>query len=239
MQNYVVCFFLCNFAFLFYETLTMKHLFYALVIVLTFFTACSGREKNETVDAEHSEIVQIIQGCMDAYPQSQLCDVYKFCFQDWFGPEHLVSDSASVADYIVAEIERADSADWQYPLFAYPVGMYSNFVRVDLNYVRQGVIPAGVLASAFVESAQGWHEISDESISQWSRKWNEILSCIRSVEPLPLNFEEDSVLIANALSEGQYAFHHSRLFNATYHQHYRIIRRDVYDSVIVPLIENK
>ncbi len=217
----------------------MKHLFCALAIVLTLFSSCSGREKTTSVDTECVEFTRVLQEYMDAYPQSQLCDVYKFCFQDWFGPEHLVSDSASVADYIVAEIERADSTDWLCPLFAYPVGMDSNFVRVDLNYVRQGVIPVGVLASAFVESAQGWHKVTDESKKQWSHQWSKILSCIRDVNPQPQNFEEDSTLIANALSKGEYAFHHSRLFNATYHQHYRIIRRDVFDRVIVPLIENK
>ena len=39
---------------------------------------------------------------MQTYPKSRLLDIYKSCFQDYMGAEHLVSDKQRVKAYIMA-----------------------------------------------------------------------------------------------------------------------------------------
>ena len=173
-----------------------------------------------------------LQMYMKQYPQSQLRDVYKFCFQDFWGLEHLLSDSMGAVRYINYELEHSDSADWQRPLFCYPLPL-NNYVRVDINYVRQGIIPIGVLVSAMLQSAQD--ETCD--IDQWRSRWISILQMLKQIEPQPQNYDEDLAEITELLDSGRYACHHSRLFNATYRQHYRIVRRDIFEKQLLPLIE--
>lgn len=173
-----------------------------------------------------------LQMYMKQYPQSQLRDVYKFCFQDFWGLEHLLSDSMGAVRYINYELEHSDSADWQRPLFCYPLPL-NNYVRVDINYVRQGIIPMGTLVSAMLQSAQ--NETCD--IDQWRSRWISILQMLKQIEPQPQNYDEDLAEITELLDSGRYACHHSRLFNTTYRQHYRIVRRDIFEKQLLPLIE--
>lgn len=169
---------------------------------------------------------------MQRYPQSQLRDVYKYCFQDYFGLEHLLSDSLAAVRYIEAEIRSADSTDWQQPLFYYPL-LKNNYVRVDINYVRQGIIPLGTLVSAMLHSSQP----VDYDAEQWHDRWQSLLQLLNNPNcKKPLNYEEDYQLIEQVIKSGKYAIHHSRLFNETYHQHYRIIRCDVFEWMLLPLI---
>ena len=198
-----------------------------IIFITLFFFSCCQSGNNSSTQQFDSSTVQMVQDYMTKFPQSQLCDVYKFFFQDVFGPEHLVDDSATVEQYILSEIANADTSDWSEPLFIYPVGMHGNFVRVDLNYVRQGIIPSDWLAVAFVKSSKGWLVNKDSSLTEWKKQWSEIQSCARFIKPQPKNFEEDSAAIAEALNQGRYALHHSELYNNTYHQHYRIIRKDL------------
>jgi len=175
-----------------------------------------------------------LQRYMDTYPQSQLCDVYKFCFQDFFGLEHLMTDSSAAAAYIEAELANADSTDWQRPPFAYYL-IDSNFVRVDINFIRQGRLSVDDMVNAMILSNNGKHADQD-ALATWRVKWDDIMLRLRSVKPRPLNFEADSAMIQELLDSGHYAMHHSELFNRTYRQHYRIVRRDVFESRLLPLI---
>ena len=171
------------------------------------------------------------------YPQSQLRDLYKFCFQDVFGLEHLLNDSLSAVRYIEYEMANSDSNDWQQPLFVYPLTFVNNYVRVDINYVRKGIVPMGVFVSAMLRSVENDVKAWQIDKLSWPSCWHSLLEVIERVTPRPLNFEEDKALIDEVLKKGEYAVHHSALFNATYHQHYRIIRRDVFEQLLAPLIQ--
>ena len=174
-----------------------------------------------------------LQMYMQQYPQSQLRDVYKFCFQDYWGLEHLLSDSLGAVRYIEYELAHSDSSDWQRPLFCYPLPQ-NNSVRVDINYVRQGIIPMGLLVSAMLQS----NSDATADIALWRERWESILQLLKPVEPQPQNYDADLAEIAALLESGRYACHHSRLFNDAYRQHYRIVRRDVFERLLLPLVEN-
>ena len=50
---------------------------------------------------------------------------------------------------------------------------------------------------------------------------------------LPENFEEDLEMIHSILNKGEYAVHHSDIYNAEYHPHYRIIEKEIFEEEIL------
>lgn len=178
-----------------------------------------------------------LQGYMTRFPQSQLCDVYKFYFQDIMGIEHLLTDSMAAVRYIENEMTHADSADWQNPLFYYPTGVNGNYIRVDINYIRSGIIPMDVFVSAMLRSVRD----KEESVGlqrSLRLEWRRTMNVLKTVEPQPLNWHADSLAIERLMESGGYAMRHSALFNRTYRQHYRIIRRDIFEQELLPFIMN-
>lgn len=200
-------------------------------ILLTILTSCIILHSSCNVSAQTEQL----QSYMDRFPQSQLCDVYKYCFQDRFGLEHLMSDSLAAVRYIEYELQNSNPDDWQCPLFHYPL-LNGNYVRVDINYVRKGIVPMEILVSAMLQSVKGVEPVGIEQIESWKCEWGRIRESLLDVRPLPRNFAEDSHAIDSLLESGRYAMHHSPLYNKTYHQHYRIIRKDVFDRLLLPLI---
>ena len=177
-----------------------------------------------------------LESYMHRFPESQLCDVYKYCFQDYFGLEHILTDSMAVVKSIEKEINGANRSDWDAQPFYYPL-LNNEFVRVDLSYVRSGIIPMSVMASAMLQSS-GRGKLGPKDIEVWSERWHRILSFfLDGVLPQPRDMMGDMELIDKALAQGQYAFHHSRLFNSAYHQHYRIVHREVFERMILPFLE--
>lgn len=200
-------------------------------IIILLLIVCCGVTDAQEAGATRSRL----QAYMEKYPQSQLRDVYKYCFQDYFGLEHLLSDSMSAVRYVEHEIANADTSDWSRPVFCYP-SLNDNYVRVDLNYVRRGIITVSDLVSAMLESARKTEAITPMKVKEWEGEWRKIREALFDVYPLPRNFVEDSEMIDRLLSEGGYVMHHSAHFNKTYRQHYRIIRKDVFDQKILPMI---
>ena len=209
---------------------------FAALFAVTALSSCNGGGKT----ADNNEVspeLAVMQRYMDTYPQSQLRDMYKFFFQDFFGAEHLITDSAASLGYIEYELSNADSSDWNLPRFYYPLGTDSNYWRVDVGYVRDGVLTAGQLTSALLRSANPSDSAEKPSIETWRRHWESILALLPQIDPQPQCIETDSAIIDSLLVSGHYAMHHSKLFNGTYHQHYRIIRRDIFEAEILPLLK--
>ena len=68
---------------------------------------------------------------METYPQSRLLDIYKSCFQDYMGAEHLVTDRQQVKAYLDEELNTTTLEDllpWLYE----PCGAEGNYVRVEV-----------------------------------------------------------------------------------------------------------
>lgn len=93
------------------------------------------------------------------YPAAEAQDLYKLVFQDLYGPGHLLTDSLAAVRYISREVE--EMSDDAYSVCRGPFEVYeytlcdSNFVRVNLILVKQGIIPLEQLVSAILRSAKG------------------------------------------------------------------------------------
>ena len=148
---------------------------------------------------------QAVRTQMASYPESHLADLYKSFFQDRFGPGHIIKDRESARDYIVSEQERSDTL--LLPYFV-ACSWEHNYVRVSLAAVRDGLVTIDGLTDSLVQSAE---PVNNEDLEAWKVEWEEILDVICAECP---------------------DFHHSSAYEKSYHPHYRVIKKDLADSIM-------
>jgi len=152
-----------------------------------------------------------------------LQDIYKNLFQDRFGPEHAISDTASARRYLekeLASFDTSNSMEIEY------LGLHHNYVRVNLMAVKQGKISQEELLSAFCRSAKKIHK---RDIEAWRVEWKKIVEIIERMDLNINNFESDKQEIDAILCQGKYAVRHSATFRENYQPHYRIIEREIFE----------
>ena len=175
------------------------------------------------------EVENFVKGQLERYPQARLLDIYKSCFQDYMGAEHLVNDTASARAYLEQEI-AASSLDGMMPWYSEPCGIDGNYIRVSLRAVHEGFITADMLLNAFVASANA----ERPSVGQWAGRWLEIVTVIDGMGLDLPHYQEDKEFIDGVLSKGKYAISHSREYREAYSPHYRIISHDIFERDIQP-----
>lgn len=151
------------------------------------------------------------------YPEAQLADLYKSFYQDAFGPGHILADSIASRRYFFSELE--EEGQWSGPVVEY-TGNGENFVRLNMDLVRKGVIPAETFFKAFVGSLGMVEKPSPE---QWINEWNEIDSIIKAKNIIFINEESDRKMIDEKLKNHNFTVHHSQRYDSIYNFHYRII----------------
>lgn len=175
------------------------------------------------------------------YPLSTLQDVYKSCFQDYFGPAHIIASKDAARNYIEYELTHSVLTDCRY---YEPCGWRAQYVRVNLAVVADSLVSLDDFAEAFYRSAP---EHTPEVSSQWIVEWERIAAMAHSlaVDMLPdepqlsrfvEQFAADSTAIARMLAQGQYVVHHSEPYGEAYNPHYRIVRRDIFEREILPFL---
>lgn len=188
-----------------------------------------------TVSGSAQSVTKFVNRQMDEYPQSRLLDIYKSCFQDYMGAEHLVSDTAIVRKYLDYELASTKTEDLQ-PWYYEPCGINGNYVRVSIRTIKEGTISESQLLDAFIRSANSSKRPSVES---WRQKWHEINDSIDSMSICLPHYDDDKQYIDSILSVGKYAISHSPEYRETYHPHYRIVSRKIFEKELRPLIESK
>lgn len=193
------------------------------------FGACGNRASKEAKQPEQG-MREYVAKFLDRYPEATLQDIYKGSFQDYFGSAHIVSNREAAKRYIQRELTTSDTLGGGY---YEPCGWREQYYRVNLSVIKDSLVDIDCLVDAFVESAQREPTFTHE----WIEEWNTILQAVREVCPTLGGFAEDSAQIDRLLSEGHYVVHHSRPFNEHYHPHYRIVRRDVFEQKILPILD--
>lgn len=164
------------------------------------------------------------------YPSSQYRDVYKNFMQDFFGPGHILADTAASARYLRHEL--AESETFGGPLYE-KTGYKGNFYRVNLSLVNDSVIPYEVFFDAFVESVQG---IVPPSGEEWMKTWKMVDEVISKKGFHFYDEDKDRRDLAKQFEEGNYIAHHSKRYNDSVRFHYRIISRDNFEQILLPII---
>lgn len=166
------------------------------------------------------------------YPKSRLLDLYKSCFQDYMGAEHLISDSASVRKYLDYELATTKTEELQ-PWYYEPCGINGNYVRVSIRTIKEGIISEDQLLDALVRSA---NTSERPSVDTWKGNWHEITSVIDTMNIHLPHYAEDKQYIDSILTAGKYAISHSQEYREAYHPHYRIVSREIFEKEIKPFV---
>jgi hypothetical protein len=202
-----------------------------LSIALIMSIVISAQESGE----DQLSIEGFVNRQMQNYPKSRLLDIYKSCFQDYMGAEHLLSDRQRVKAYLDEELNTT-SLDDLMPWYYEPCGIDSSYYRVSIKTIKEGFITEDQLLDAFIRSA---NSETRPSVESWSNRWHMIIGTIDRMKLDMPNYQEDKQLIDSVLSVGKYAISHSPDYREVYHPHYRIVERSIFEKEIKHLIEPK
>ncbi|MBQ6193227.1 MAG: hypothetical protein IJK43_02165 [Prevotella sp.] len=181
------------------------------------------------------DIVGFVNRQMESYPQSRLLDIYKSCFQDYMGAEHLVSDKDRVKAYLDEELNTT-TLDELMPWYYEPCGIDGNYVRVSIRAVKEGIMTEDLLLDAFIRSA---NNPLRPTIEAWRDRWHEIIGTIDEMHLNQPNYLEDKQFIDSVLSKDKYAISHSPEYREAYHPHYRIVERGIFEQEILPQLQKR
>ena len=195
-----------------------------LVLAMIFSVALSAQDIQDFVTKQ-----------MQTYPKSRLLDIYKSCFQDYMGAEHLVSDRQRVKAYLDEELQTTNLDEpmtWYYE----PCGVNGQYVRVSIRAVKENIVSEDLLLDAFIRSAN-----SDKrpTVESWRDRWHKIIGTIDQMGLNLPHYQQDRTFIDSILSVGKYAISHSPEYREAYRPHYRIVEMSIFENEIKPLIETK
>ena len=181
------------------------------------------------------DIQGFVKKQMQTYPKSRLLDIYKSCFQDYMGAEHLVSDRQRVKAYLDEELQTTNLDElmtWYYE----PCGVNGQYVRVSIRAVKENIVSENLLLDAFIRSAN-----SDKrpTVESWRDRWHKIIGTIDQMGLNLPHYQQDRTFIDSILSVGKYAISHSPEYREAYRPHYRIVEMSIFENEIKPLIETK
>lgn len=176
------------------------------------------------------EIIMSVSRMQARYPRITMCDIYKSFFQDYFGPGHIINSKEKAEAYLKSELERTDSMSVRIE----PTGAAGNFMRVDVFYIKKGTVSMDLYLDCLMRSVV---VVDSAMTEQWLKNWELMQQVIERNGMKIENYEKDKIFINERIANGIYEMNHSRLFNELYHPHYRIIRRDIWEKELKPLIK--
>jgi len=197
---------------------------YIVAALLLFISFAASAQMSE------DEVFSTIKRMQDRYPRITLCDIYKSFYQDRFGPGHIIESKEKAQNYLLKELERTNA----YSVRQEPTGAKGNFIRVDMFYIKDSVVNIDLYLDCLMRSVV---DGDDGMIEQWLKDWELMQQVIESNNIKIENYEADREFIRERIAKGIYEMNHSRLFNDLYHPHYRIIRRDIWEKELNPIIK--
>lgn len=186
-----------------------------------------------TPQSDSEAIRQLCIEMTENYPAATLQDIYKTCYQDFFGAEHLMRDTAAARYYLHEELEACRDQDLSSMPLREPTGFRHRFVRINLQNIFDGTVTEDELLRLFIAAASSNNASSANSAStnagsgnafsdDWPREWQLIETIALEVHPSWADEELQQAL--RQAADLRRAVRHSDPFRAAYHPHYRIIR---------------
>lgn len=189
---------------------SFKTLIFILFVALTIFNAsCKNDEK---------AIRQMCEDIHEQYPLATLQDIYKTCYQDFFGAEHLMSDTATARHYLHRELEECHGTDMTSMPRKEPTGFRHRYTRINLACVVDGELTEEQLLTLFIAAAGKDNAFNADWLSEW-----------KQIERIALQVHHqwaDPELQAELMQAAQakHTVRHSEAFRNAYNPHYRIVK---------------
>ena len=197
---------------LFLQKNYMKNFLRILMIGISSFLMSSCGNSNDKA------IRKMCQYIHNQYPLATLQDIYKTSYQDFFGAEHLMNDTAAARYYINYELEQCKDSDLSLMPKREPTGFRHRFVRINFSNIVDGELTEEQLVMMFINAAGKDNAFSDD----WASEWRQIEKIALEVNPDWKDAELQSELMEAA--EGKHAVRHSEAFRKNYNPHYRIVK---------------
>ena len=195
--------------------------FLIIIVLCVFCTLCTmAMTKEEAVDY-----------LVNSYPKAQLADIYKSFYQDNYGPGHILGDTIAARRYFNDELSHTTA--WNGPEFEY-TGEGKNFVRLNMDLVKKGIISAEDYFRAFLNSLGMEAKPSDE---EWIAEWSSIEDIIKTRGYHFVNEDKDREIIRKKLESKNFPIHHSDNFNENYNFHYRIISIPEFTKLMEKIVQ--
>ena len=188
----------------------MKINFLLILIIIIFSYQKISKEK----------ILKSLANQFKLTPKLTLQDLYKSFFQDFFGPEHLISNKTFVEEYLNEEIKEAEIDNNNLPLFE-KTGFEGKFIRINLKVIKINLISKEKLIEFFIESAN--NDKNNKNINEWKKNWKKIDEIIFNLNLSLFNEKNDRNKINEMLEKNEYVMSHSNVYKQNYKPHYRLI----------------
>ena len=218
IEFFIVCALFKLFVFLM-SRIPIKSIFYVIVggIAVSLLTACNNEDR---------AIRQMCDEIRAQYPAANLQDVYKTCYQDYFGAEHLMSDTTAARQYLQRELDECRDTDMTLMPKREPTGFRHRFTRINLACIVDGELTEKQLLNLFIEAASKDNAFGDA----WTEEWQKIERIALKVCPDWANEPLQAEL--RLAAEGSHAVRHSEAFRKAYHPHYRIVRAEDKEAML-------
>jgi len=167
-----------------------------------------------------SAIVKALSEDLLIHPKAQLIDIYKFFYQDAFGPGHLITDVKAARRLLQKEVRESEiyeEEEFQ------RVGYRNRFCRLNLKLVKENKISEDEVIEEIIETA---YKVISPGNEAWEQEWSCILEVIRSMNLDINNYDSDLEKIKYYNSKNEYLFHHSESYINSYNPHYRLVSFD-------------
>ena len=170
-------------------------------------------------DNDSRAIREMCKDIHEKYPLATLQDVYKTCYQDYFGAEHLMNDTAMVRKYIHFELEQCQNTDMSAMPKYEPTGFRHRFTRINFSTIVEGEVTEEKMVMMFIEAAGNDNAYGDDWLSEWLT--------IEKIAVRTIPAWRDEALQSELLNaaKGKHAVRHSEAFRSSYNPHYRIVRQ--------------
>lgn len=195
------------------------------LFILLLLACAAMMAQEQPRGSEESAIRQMCTDIATRYPEATLQDVYKTCYQDFFGAEHLMRDTVAARNYLHYELEQMTKEPIVNTIpFFEPTGFRHRYVRVNLREVIEKRMTEDELLLLFIEAAtdEKIQSLKNEAMNGWAKEWEQIERIALLVHPSWSNEALQKAL--REAAEMQQAVHHSETFQSAYKPHYRIIK---------------
>ncbi len=171
-----------------------------------------------TFAKEPISIRRVILEQMRMYPDMEVQDLYKFCYQAAMGNEHIMFDTAAARQYLLSEMESV-KPDRREPLIE-PLTNDSSVVRVNLRPYKAQNGSVDALLTAMARTAATFRK-STEVLRTF---WGDVMSLAgeRQIHFVPSKLQE---YFAAQEQAGFPAVDHSEHYLTKYKPAYRVILR--------------